>query len=200
MHSSSKNVFTLVLLAVIMAATKAWTSSSVPLHRSSTTMVAMSTDGTTACWAKEQGKALVQRFGNIFEPPEEKQIALENLVLSPSQELIIDSALEEIQNNSAGFRRRFPVRLPSRRATTACFGRILAEMESGRLIATSEQHPLMNDDDDDDDEVVVDTMISQRVHFLQLLQQLSTYKQGVWSLERQMMKESGIENFGAGYL
>ena len=153
-------------------------------------------DGLTSCWANEQGSELIQRFGSIFEPECEKLHALENLVLSPSQELILDSALEEIEKakNSRLASKRLPIRLPSRRATAGCFGRILAEVNAGRLSGNNAfveigQTKVASSDDTN----------QQRVNLFFLLRTLSTYGKGVWSLEGSLIETTGIQDFGMLY-
>ena len=151
-------------------------------------------DGLTSCWAKEQGVELIQRFGGIFEPEDEKLYALENLALSPSQEIILDSALQEIEQakTSSLARKRLPIRMPSRRATAGCYGRILAEANAGRLEGVIAGIGLAEKADADD-------VNQQRVNLLLLLRNLSTFNQGVWSLEGELIEDTGIQDFGALY-
>jgi len=153
-------------------------------------------DGLTSCWAKEQGVELIQRCGSIFEPECEKLYALESLCLSPSQELILDSALQEIEKakTSSLARRRLPIRLPSRRATAGCYGRILAEVNAGHLAGCNDFAEIGQTK-----EAAADDINQQRVNLLLLLRTLSTYNEGVWSLEGKIMKESDIQDFGAFY-
>jgi len=163
-------------------------------HDSATSIALAMADGLTSCWAKEQGVELIQRFGGIFEPEDEKLYALENLALSPSQEIILDSALQEIEKakTSSLARKRLPIRLPSRRATAGCYGRILAEANAGRLegvIAEIGQA----------EKAAADDINQQRVNLLLLLNTLSAYDKGVWSLEGEIIKDTGIQDFGALY-
>ena len=84
----------------------------------------------SACWVKEQSVEMLQRFGSAFEDEAEKKYAFENLLLSGSRDALLDAALLEVAS-AAGSRlatRRYPIRLPSKRATVGCFGRLLAEM------------------------------------------------------------------------
>ena len=151
-------------------------------------------DGLTSCWAKEQGVELIQRFGGIFEPEDEKLYALENLALSPSQEIILDSALQEIEQakTSSLARKRLPIRMPSRRATAGCYGRILAEANAGRLEGVIAEIGLA-------EKAAADDVNQQRVNLLLLLRNLSTFNQGVWSLEGELIEDTGIQDFGALY-
>ena len=165
-------------------------------HRRQHDMALSMADGLTSCWANEQGSELIQRFGSIFEPECEKLYALENLALSPSQELILDSALQEIEKakNSRLASKRLPIRLPSRRATAGCFGRILSEVNAGRLSGNSDfveigQSKVASSDDTN----------QQRVNLFLLLRTLSTYENGVWSLEGSLIKTTGIQDFGMLY-
>ena len=163
-------------------------------HDSATSIALAMADGLTSCWAKEQGVELIQRFGGIFEPEDEKLYALENLALSPSQEIILDSALQEIEKakTSSLARKRLPIRLPSRRATAGCYGRILAEANAGRLEGVIAEIGLA-------EKAAADDINQQRVNFLLLLRTLSAYDKGVWSLEGEIIKDTGIQDFGALY-
>ena len=162
-------------------------------HGSASSALAMA-DGLTSCWAKEQGVELIQRFGGIFEPEDEKLYALENLALSPSQEIILDSALQEIEQakTSSLARKRLPIRMPSRRATAGCYGRILAEANAGRLEGVIAEIGLA-------EKAAADDVNQQRVNLLLLLRNLSTFDQGVWSLEGELIEDTGIQDFGALY-
>ena len=145
------------------------------------------------CWANEQGKELVERFGAIWEDEVEKVYAFESLQLAPSRDLILDSALEYIAEaeTSSLARRRWFLRLPSRRASLGCYGRILSEMNSGRL-------ELINDKSNSQD-VANGAEETSRQNLLKLLQVLSTHPKGVWSLEGELIDQSGVEDFGAEY-
>ena len=84
----------------------------------------------SACWVKEQSVEMLQRFGSAFEDAAEKKYAFENLLLSGSRDALLDAALLEVASAAGGrlATRRYPIRLPSKRATVGCFGRLLAEM------------------------------------------------------------------------
>jgi len=83
----------------------------------------------SACWVKEQSAEMLQRFGSAFEDAAEKEYAFENLLLSGSRDALLDAALLEVASASGSrLARRYPIRLPSKRATVGCFGRLLAEM------------------------------------------------------------------------
>ena len=145
------------------------------------------------CWADEQGKELVDRFGSIWEDEVEKIYALETLKLSPSQDKILDAGLQCIQNveSSQLAKRRWFMRFPSYRATMGCYGRILAELESGRLEIGGDDQPFSSTQDEEEE--------TKRQNLLQLLEILSTHPKGVWSLEGEMIKSAGIQDFGAKY-
>ena len=153
-------------------------------------------DGLTSCWASEQGSELIQRFGSIFEPECEKLFALENLALSPSQELILDSALNEIEKakSSRLASKRLPIRLPSRRATAGCFGRTLAEINAGRLSGNNDFAEIGQSK-----VAAANDTNQQRVNLFLLLRTLSTYENGVWSLEGSLINSTGIQDFGMLY-
>ena len=152
--------------------------------------------GGPSCWANEQGRELVLRFGSFLEDEPEKIYALEVLLLSPSQDAILDAGLKDIANAASSTlgRRRWPVRLPSRRATLGCYGRILAEMNSGRLMASQDEGPVTFDLEEEEGSTK-----QQRRNLLLLLKQLSTYPKGVWSFEGEMINNMAIKNFGSAY-
>ena len=85
----------------------------------------------SACWIKEQSAEMLQRFGSAFEDANDKEYAFENLLLSRSQEALLDAALLEVASISSSrlARRRYPIRLPSKRVIVGCYGRLLAEMD-----------------------------------------------------------------------
>ena len=151
----------------------------------------------SSCFAEEQGRELVERFGAVWEDEVEKVFAYESLQLTESKDQILDACVAYIQKTVkespilAG--RRWNVRLPSRRATVGCYGRILAEMNAGRIVI---------DAVDEDSRIITDPLEPEennRRHLNYLLELLSTSSKGVWGLERDMMKESGIDNFGRDY-
>lgn len=75
-----------------------------------------------------------------------------------------------------------------------CYGRILTEMNSGRLMASQEEGPVNFDLADEEGSTK-----HHRSNLLLLLTQLSRYPKGVWSLEGEMIKNMGIEYFGTEY-
>lgn len=189
------SVFTLLYLVlfIFIPICNAWTSAHLR-HRCACTAIYMA--GGPSCWANEQGLELVQRFGSFVEDEPEKIYALEALLLSPSQDAILDAGLKDIANAASSTlgRCRWPVRLPSRRSTLGCYGRILAEMNSGRLMASQEEGSVNFDLADEEGSTK-----QQRRNLLLLLKQLSTYPKGVWSLEGEMIKNMAIDNFGSAY-
>lgn len=139
----------------------------------------------------------MERFGAVWEDEVEKVVAYESLQLSPSKDQILDAALAYIQKTTIESRilagRRWKIRFPSRRTTIGCYGRILAEIDSGRLVI---------DTIDEDTETTTDPLAPEekaRHNLNCLLELLSTYPNGVWGLEREMMQKAGIENFGKDY-
>mmetsp|Transcript_541 Transcript_541/g.692 ORF Transcript_541/g.692 Transcript_541/m.692 type:complete len:208 (+) Transcript_541:81-704(+) len=189
-----------LLLSILPVVAKAWLLPVTPTYttRRHDTTLSMAAG---PCWTNEQGRELLERFGSIFEPEEDKKYALESLLLSPSQDRILDACRDEIKKASSSrlARRRWPVRLPSSRATKGCYGRILAEMDSGRLSVelNDGMSPanLNNGDEDEEEEL----MNKKRSNVLNLLIKLSTYSKGVWTLEGEMIEDSGSDDFGATY-
>ena len=186
--------FPLILLLCILSVIQAWAPTDQGQSSRLITKLRMAASG---CWADEQGKELVERFGSFWEDEAEKVYALESLMVSQSQDRILDGALLSIADveSSALGKRRWSIRFPSRRATMGCYGRILAEMNSGRLSITENWANDSNNNmlDEKDQEV------KQRRNLVLLLEVLSTHPKGVWSLEREMIQDAGVENFGFGY-
>jgi len=152
----------------------------------------------SSCWAEEQGSELVERFGAVWEPQIEKVIAYENLQVSESKDRILDAALDYIYETGQSTPRiltqkRWIVRLPSRRVTAACFGRILAEMNTGRLTISNEG--IVNRDESLD--LPLDE--HERQNLNHLLKLLSTHTKGVWGLEGEMIQSAGIKKFGQDF-
>eukprot|EP00977_Amphora_coffeiformis_P021479 scaffold9371_cov211-Amphora_coffeaeformis.AAC.10 len=189
----------LLLLLVFAFQVDAWvapTTTAVVAGRSFQLSMAAS-----SCWANEQAAELIERFGSVWEPQMEKVVAYENLQLSPSKDRILDAALDYIQQTTGMrphllIRKRWKIRLPSRRTTVACFGRILAEMEAGRLVmgdesgdATEESSSSLSREPDE----------RARQNLNYLLKLLSTYPKGVWGLEGEMIQTAGIANFGQDF-
>jgi hypothetical protein len=181
--------FLVVLLSLFFSTIQAWIPSQQRKHHQHLTTLPMAA---STCWANEQGKELVDRFGSIWEGEVEKVYAFKSLKISESQDGILDAVLLCIKDaeSSALGRRRWWIRLPSRRATMGCYGRILAEMNSGRLV-------MMEGREETDAEEDLD--VKYRRNVLLLLEALSTHPKGVWSLEGEMIQKMGAENFGAGY-
>jgi hypothetical protein len=137
---------------------------------------------------------MLQRFGSAFEDSAEKQHAYSNLQLSPSRDGLLDAALLEITATEAGnsilARRWWPIRLPSKRATLACYARVLAQMQCGRLSAVSEP-PGTEGEAPSQPRLGGATDVERRQHLLLILQQLLTSK-GVWAFEGELMAERGV--------
>jgi DNA-binding response OmpR family regulator len=151
----------------------------------------------SSCWADEQGRELVDRFGAVWEDEVEKIVAYESLQQSESKERILDAALDYIQKTARESRilarGRWKVRFPSRRTTVGCYGRILAEMNAGRLVINGVEE----DAQTTDDPVALEEKARQHLDYL--LELLSTHATGVWGLEREMIQTAGIEHFGQDY-
>ena len=89
--------------------------------------------------------------------------------------------------------KRWIIRLPSRRITVACFGRILAEMNAGRI--TIHNEGIVNVDESLDlppDE-------HERQNLNHLLKLLSTHDKGIWGIEGEMIQTAGIKRFGRDF-
>ena len=128
------------------------------------------------CFVDQQGVELLLRFGDWWEAPEEKDFAYDNLMLSPSHGRILDAALDAIDAaasaDSVLGRRRWPVRLPSKRAALGCYARVLARLEGGAISAASP-------------EAVYDGSEGaspRRGHLLNIIRELRVTR-GIWSLE-----------------
>jgi hypothetical protein len=180
--------FVVLLLSLFFSNIQAWIPSQ-QIQQKDLTKLRMTA---STCWANEQGKELVDRFGSIWEPEVEKVYAFESLKSSQSQDEILDAVIMCIADaeSSALGKRRWSVRLPSQRATMGCYGRILAEMNSGRLVMMGGREETDAEEDSD---------IKHRRNLLLVLETLSTHPKGVWSLEGEMIQKAGIENFGSGY-
>ena len=149
----------------------------------------------SACWVQEQSREMLQRFGSAFEAVDEKVYAYENLLLSRSQAALLDAALLEVASMSSSrlARRRYPFRLPSKRATIGCYGRLLAEMDGGRLqieLGSESERP-------------ADGPESGRRKLLQLLRWCAYGREGkgggVWRLEGEVLAQTGLRRIGEAY-
>ena len=154
----------------------------------------------SACWIKKQSCEMLQRFGSAFEDAADKEYAYENLLLSRSQDALLDAALLEVASTSSSrlAQRRYPVRLPSKRATVGCYGRLLAEMDSGRLQAEPEPKPESGTEP-------VSGPAARRSD-LMLLLRWCTYGRGeelrgggVWKLKGEVLGQSGLQRIGQAY-
>ena len=139
---------------------------------------------------------MLLRFGSAFEDADEKVLAFENLLLSPSQGALLDAALLEVEATSSSrlARRRWPIRLPSKRATIGCYGRLLVEMEGGRLQIEDDPEPTGPPSTGPE---------SRRRTLLQLLRWCAYGRAGkgggVWMLEGEVLAQSGQRRIGQAY-
>jgi hypothetical protein len=133
------------------------------------------------CFAREQGKDLVERFGSVWEHDIEKVYAFETLLLSESRLQILHESLDYIHQKSSTRlgSHRWPLRLFSTRATMGCFDRLLNQMlvEPKLLLPTEDEKPRIEQEAD---------MSRDQYNLLRLLQILSTSQGGVYTLERQV--------------
>ena len=151
----------------------------------------------SACWIKEQGSEMLQRFGSAFEDTEEKVYAYENLLLSQSKDALLDAAILEVASVSSSSwlaRSRYPVRLPSRRATIGCYGRLMAEMDGGRLQIESMSERTVPE---------AGPAERRRLQLLQLLEWCAYGRGGkgggVWKLEGDMLAQTGRRRIEEGF-
>ena len=173
----------------------------------------------SACWVKEQSTEMLQRFGSAFEDAEDKQYAFENLLLSRSQDALLDAALLEVATTSGSrlATRRYPLQLPSKRATVGCFGRLLAEMddpcscmeegcevgEGCAVSGLSRSKPKAFKSIQEPSEI---SRAEARRRQLLLLFRWCTYGRGeelqsggVWKLEGEVLAETGQRRIGQAY-
>ena len=173
----------------------------------------------SACWIKQQSAEMLQRFGSAFEDAEDKQYAFENLLLSRSQDALLDAALLEVASTSGSrlASRRYPIRLASKRATVGCFGRLLAEMddpcscmeegcevgEGCDISGLSRSKPKAFKSIQEPSEI---SSAEARRRQLLLLFRWCTYGRGeelqsggVWKLEGEVLAETGQRRIGQAY-
>ena len=173
----------------------------------------------SACWVKQQSAEMLQRFGSAFVDAEDKQYAFENLLLSRSQEALLDAALLEVETTSGSrlATRRYPIQLPSKRATVGCFGRLLAEMddpcscmeegcevgEGSDISGLSRSKPKAFKSIQEPSEI---SAAEARRRQLLLLFRWCTYGRGeelqsggVWKLEGEVLAETGQRRIGQAY-
>lgn len=153
------------------------------LHRhgisSSTTSLRMVVSD---CFARDQGKELVERFGSVWEDDVEKVIAYETLLLTGSKLQILDCSLNFISDKARTMlgRRRWPIRFFSTRATMGCFDRLLQKMKSvPEMKLPSEGQKCLLEKEAG--------MSTEQYNLLRLLQTLSTYSGGVYALEGKVL-------------
>lgn len=147
--------------------------------------------GASGCWAKEQGLELLLRFADHTEPFEEKQYAFQNLLVSQSLDNILDAGLDEISAaaKSPLAKRRLPFRLPSKRAALGCYGRLLAEMASGRLQING---PALYERRDETEAA------QERERLFEILSQLREIR-GIYRFEGDVLSSSGQARIGCEY-
>ena len=82
---------------------------------------------TSQPWVDRQAKLLLLRFGDAWESKNVKSAAYDSLLLSPSAPRLLEAALALVDAaaESRLAKKRWPFRLPSRRAALGCYGRVL---------------------------------------------------------------------------
>ena len=107
---------------------------SMQLQAESTMTDVIDDSDASQCWVDEQAASMLLRFGNAYESKSEKAAAYDALLMSPSAPRLLDAALKGMDaavETSTLASRRWPVRLPSKRAALGAYSRALDAAAEG---------------------------------------------------------------------